>query len=159
MRSLRATVCPLLMRTSGLFPCPIHEMTYCQDRVSVKHARPGITHHVLDPVSHGWLETMDRTLGASCLPLLERALLKTLVGIDQEFPAPSAWSVTSMLAATVEIYHDREGLAFPGHSRVFLVHGQHILPQKPTAIHKIEQQRVASISESPMTKVPRLESG
>ncbi len=134
-------------------------MTYCQDRVSVKHTWPGVAHHVLDLVSHGWLETMDRALGASCLPLLEWALPKTLIGIDQEFSALSAWSVSSMLAATVEIYHDREGLAFPGHSGVFLVHGQHILPQKPTAIHKIERQRVASISESPMTKVPRLESG
>jgi uncharacterized protein YqiB (DUF1249 family) len=73
---------------------------------------------------------MDRTLGASRLSLLEWTLLQTLIGIDQELAALSAWSVTSMLAATVEIYHDRHGLAFPGCSGVSLVHGKDILAQK-----------------------------
>jgi hypothetical protein len=91
---------------------------------------------------------VDRTLGASCLPLLEWALLKTLIGIDPEFLALIALSVTAMLAATVEIYHDRDGLAFPGHSGVFLIHGQHILPQKPTPIHKIEQWWIVSMSKA-----------
>jgi len=130
-------------------------MTYCQDRVSVKHTWPGIAHHVLDLVSHSWLETMDRTLGANCLPLLEWALPQTLIGIDQEFPALSAGSVASMLAATVEVYHDRDGLAFPGHSGVFLVHGKHILPQKPTPIHKIGQQWAAFTSDLPRTEVSK----
>ena len=71
---------------------------------------------------------MDRTLGASRLFLLEWALRKTLIGIDQELAALSAWSVTSMLAATVEIDHDRHGLAFPGYSGMSLVHGKPILP-------------------------------
>jgi hypothetical protein len=83
---------------------------------------------------------MDRTLGTSRLSLLEWAFLKTLIGIDQEFTALGARSVTSMLAATVEIYHDRDGLAFPGYSGMSLVHGKHILLQKQTPIHKIEQK-------------------
>jgi hypothetical protein len=106
----------------------------------VKHARPGIAHHGLDLASHGRLEAMDRTLGTSRLSLLEWAFLKTLIGIDQEFTALGARPVTSMLAATVETYHDCHGLAFPGCSGVSLVHGQHILAQKPTPIHKIEQE-------------------
>jgi hypothetical protein len=134
-------------------------MTYCQDRVSVKHTWPGIAHHVLDLVSHSWLETMDRTLGASSLPLLEWALLKTLVGIGQEFIALDAWSVASMVAATVKAYHDRNGLAFPGHSGVLLAHGEHILPQKLTPIHKIGQQWAASTSDLPRTEVSKPEGG
>ena len=94
----------------------------------MKHARPRIAHHGLDLVSHGRLETMNRTLGASRLSLLEWAFLETLIGIDQELAALSAWSITSMLAVTVEIYHDRYGLTFPGYSGMSLVHGKHILP-------------------------------
>jgi hypothetical protein len=116
----------------------------------VKHARPRIAHHGLDLVSHGRLEAMDRTLGASRLSLLEWALHKTLIGIDQELAALSAWSVTSMLAATVEIDHDRHGLAFPGYSGMSLVHGKHILPQKQTPIHKIEQKDSLQIKSSHM---------
>lgn len=83
---------------------------------------------------------MDRTFGANRLSLLERTLLQTLIGIDQEFTALGARPVTSMSAATVHIYHDRDGLAFPGYSGMSLVHGKHILPQRPTPIHKIEQK-------------------
>ena len=114
----------------------------------MKHARPGIAHHGLDLASHGRLEAMDRTLGTSRLSLLEWAFLKTLIGIDQELAALSAWSVTSMLAATVEIYHDRDGLAFPGYSGMSVVHGKHILPQKPTPIQVIEQKDSLRIKSS-----------
>jgi hypothetical protein len=120
-------------------------VTYCQDGVSVKHARPRIAHHGLDLVSHGRLEAMDRTLGASRLSLLEWAFLKTLIGIDQELAALGARPVTSMLAATVDIYHDRHGLASPGYSGMSLVHGKHILPQKQIPIHKIEKKRDISV--------------
>jgi len=88
----------------------------------VKHAGPRIPHYGSDPVSHSRLETMDRTLGTSRLTLLEGAFLKTLLSIDQELTAFRARSTTSMLTATVEIYHDCDGLAFPGYSGMFPVH-------------------------------------
>jgi hypothetical protein len=83
---------------------------------------------------------MNRALGTSCLSLFERASLETFIGIDQEITALSAWSVTSMLAATVDIYHDRYSLAFPGYSGMSLVHGKHILPQNQTPIQKTARQ-------------------
>ncbi|OGO03586.1 MAG: hypothetical protein A2Y72_05490 [Chloroflexi bacterium RBG_13_53_26] len=97
--------------------------------MSAKHARPGIAHYGSDLVSHGRLETMNRTLGTSRLALLERAFLKMLPGIDQEFNTFGAWSIDSMMAATVEVYHDGDSLAFPGYSGVSLVHCEYILAQ------------------------------
>ena len=115
-------------------------MTYGQNGVSVEHARARIAHDGLDSVSHGRLETMNGAPGASRLSFLEWALLETLIGIDQELAALSAWSVTSMLAATVEIYHDCHGLAFSGYSGRSRVHGKHILAENQALIHKTEQQ-------------------
>ena len=88
----------------------------------MKHARPRIPHYGPDLVSHSRLETMDRTFGTSRLTLLEWAFLKTLLSIDQELTTFRTWSITSMLAATVEIYHDCDGLAFPGYSGMSPVH-------------------------------------
>jgi hypothetical protein len=86
--------------------------------MSPKHARPGIAHYGSDLLSHGRLEAMNRALGTSSLALLERADLKTPLGIDQEFEALWAWGVNPMMAAAIEVYHDCDGLAFPSHSRV-----------------------------------------
>ena len=116
----------------------------------MKHARPGIAHHGSDLLSLGRLETMHGTLGASYLALLKRTLLKALVGITQEIAALRAWCITSMLATTVKIYHDCNGFAFPGYSGMSLVHGKHILPQKQTPIHKIEQKDSLQIKSSHM---------
>ena len=140
MGSAGPTVCTLPVRTDWLLPGPVHEVAYCQDGVPAKHAGSGIAHHGLDLVSHGRLEAVDRALGASRLCLLERAFLKTLAGIGQELTAINAWLVTTMLAAAVEVYHDRYGLAFPGHSGVSLIHDRPILPQKRTPIHNIDSR-------------------
>ena len=88
----------------------------------MKHAGPGIPHYGSDLVSHSRVETMDRTFGTSRLPLLEGAFLKALLGIDQELTTFRARSIILMLAVTVEIYHDCDGLAFPGYSGMFPVH-------------------------------------
>jgi len=112
-------------------------VTHCQDRVGAEHAGPGMPHHGLYLVSHGRLEAVHRALGASRLALLERAFLKTFVGIGQEFTALCAWSGTTMMAVAVKAYHDRDGPAFPGYSRIPIVHGKHIVPQKQTPIQKI----------------------
>ena len=86
-------------------------------------------HRGSDLLSHIGLETMDGALGTSRLTFLERAFLKTLLGIDQELITISAWFVASMFAATVEIYHDCDGLAFPGYSGMTFIHGKYILTQ------------------------------
>ena len=95
--------------------------------MSMQHARSGIAHHRLDLVSHDRLETMHRAIGARRLPLLERALLQAPICIYQKLTALGARHVASVPAAAVEVYHDRDSPAFPGYSRMYLVHGEHIL--------------------------------
>jgi hypothetical protein len=127
----------LPVRTDWLLPGPVHEVKHGQNGVGAKHARPGITHHGLDIVSHGGLEAMHRALGASRLALLEGALLKTFIGIGHELTALCAWSGATMMAVAEKAYHDRDSPAFPGYSGIPLVHGKHIVPQKQTPIQRI----------------------
>ena len=128
MSSVGLALCTLVMRTDRLLPAPVHDVTHCQDGVTAKHARPGVAHDGPDLVSHGWLEAMHRALGASGLPFLEGAFLKTLVGVGQQIAALGADPATSMLSTAVDAYHDGDGPAFPGHSGMSLAHCGHIVP-------------------------------
>lgn len=76
----------------------VHEVVYGQkNRVAAEHAGPGIAHDGPDLLSHVRPEAMHRALGTGSLPFLERALLETAVGIDQESGTISAQLVASML--------------------------------------------------------------
>lgn len=110
-----------------LFPGSIHEVAYRQDGMSAKHSRPRITHYGSDLVSHGRLEAMNRTLGASRLSLLEGTFVKTFSGIGEQFAALPARRVGFMVTAAVEFNHDANGLGFSSYPRtVALLHCDYI---------------------------------
>ena len=95
-------------------------MTETQNRFAQEHARADIAHNPSYFVSHSRLVAMNRAVAAGGLSLLERAVFKSLMCIEQQLAAVGTEiSALFMFIVTIPADHDLNGLGLPPHSRVF----------------------------------------
>ncbi len=74
----------------GVFSQAVKKMKKRQNRVPVYHLRAGISHCLLNLVSHMFIITVSRTLGAGCFSFLVRAFYKTGIRISLKLFAVGA---------------------------------------------------------------------
>jgi hypothetical protein len=92
-------------------------------RVSVDHARAGVTHHLFDLRPHRRLVAVDRALGTRGLVGAERAAVQPAKGLAEQFLALAAERTgRPVMGPTVNPGHGPDGTLLPRDSRGILGH-------------------------------------
>lgn len=88
----------------------IHDMFQSQNRMPDHHSRPGIAHHVTDPIPHSRLVTVNRAIGALRLIGAKGAVLQSRQGIPLQFGTLPAQGIAGVMQIpAVEPDHGTKG--------------------------------------------------
>jgi hypothetical protein len=99
--------------------------------MAIRHAGAGVSHHILDLLSHRWFIAMHLAVGTGRLILLEWASVETSFCIIQKPDALRAKFVMSfMLIMTVDMYHGFNSFPLPPHPAFLSKHDEHLLSFK-----------------------------
>lgn len=124
----------------GFFSAAIQKMKQGENGMGQDHARSDSTHDHSDFFPHGWLVAVYAAVSACGLPLLKRAVVKTLAGIMKQLCA----FCTEMRFIGIRLpvgmvfpakprNHHGNGFFFPRHARMLFFHGVHLYDTRRVA--------------------------
>jgi len=92
----------------------VNEVADGQHGMPQDHARPGVTHHLFDPVPHPGLVTVDGAFGAHRFPAAEPASCQPDSRvIQQRGTLPAQQTATAMHSTAITGEHDLDRPQFP----------------------------------------------